>query len=549
MLNWDLIKFEPLEDNVGDIRERIRVRQKIAIGELLADLPRNDLVRYSEDQPRDEYGKWTSGGGGTVEGAGTGAGGFGKVYEPDTGKKGKPKVDDFEKSKVALGHFKSDKARFDKFADSWTDRVGETPTEFKSAFLGGVDATMKIDAVTNNDWRIEGSFLDARGTAGTYARNIDFRSKTAESAYFELTRSTGRDTGKRVLAGNVAAYQKMGIEKVTVHADINVGGYAWAKYGYVPTARSWATLRSEISRKLGSGGSRGRDSDRGQEPESWDEIGDDDQERIKDAWISSARSDYINSEEQNWRDSGQALDQAKSDLAEKFSGSHSADDWARDAIQEVIDDHRDNGDPIPYTTGQILDALTVSYQNGYDGEKDPEWEFHDQMLLDPSNAPPKDQLMLPGFKKGDLSKHLTEDHREKITDALTKAFNDTAQKQSEEMDAPDYLSDDADEQLSEHWDSMRDRDRYRWARDNDRLPIYQTGGEDEEPEEVDATPDEVTELQKLANSSDPKAIWAIADSPKGKELLLNSDWNGVLDLKDKESMERFNAYVGKTKAA
>ena len=50
---------------------------------------------------------------------------------------------------------------------------------------------------------------------------------------------------------------------------------------------------------------------------------------------------------------------------------------------------------------------------------------------------------------------------------------------------------------------------------------------------------------KLARSSDPKALWAIADSEKGKDLLLGTSWSGVLDLKDKQTMARFHAYVGK----
>jgi hypothetical protein len=29
--------------------------------------------------------------------------------------------------------------------------------------------------------------------------------------------------------------------------------------------------------------------------------------------------------------------------------------------------------------------------------------------------------------------------------------------------------------------------------------------------------------------------------------LLGTDWNGTLNLKDKETMDRFNAYVGKSK--
>ena len=65
------------------------------------------------------------------------------------------------------------------------------------------------------------------------------------------------------------------------------------------------------------------------------------------------------------------------------------------------------------------------------------------------------------------------------------------------------------------------------------------------PEPVEVTDEQHDGLMKLARSSDPKALWAIADSEKGKELLLGTSWSGVLNLKDKQTMDRFNAYVGK----
>jgi hypothetical protein len=58
-------------------------------------------------------------------------------------------------------------------------------------------------------------------------------------------------------------------------------------------------------------------------------------------------------------------------------------------------------------------------------------------------------------------------------------------------------------------------------------------------------------VQTLINSGDPKALWTISDikamapggQTVGKNLLLNSSWNGKLNLKDPTSMDRFNAYV------
>ena len=58
-------------------------------------------------------------------------------------------------------------------------------------------------------------------------------------------------------------------------------------------------------------------------------------------------------------------------------------------------------------------------------------------------------------------------------------------------------------------------------------------------------PPEKDPLLAALHSSDPKSIWKVADSPKGKELLLGTNWSGVLKLNDKETMDRFNKYVGK----
>ena len=60
--------------------------------------------------------------------------------------------------------------------------------------------------------------------------------------------------------------------------------------------------------------------------------------------------------------------------------------------------------------------------------------------------------------------------------------------------------------------------------------------------------DDVARLNKILHSTDPKAIWQLADFEAGgekigKELMMGETWPGSLDLNDKESMARFHAYV------
>ncbi|WP_065755211.1 hypothetical protein [Bradyrhizobium paxllaeri] len=408
---------------------------------------------------------------------------------------------------------------------------------------------MRIDVRADGSWLIHGDIYENGQRIGEYQRNIDWKTKTAESSYFQLNRSaTGKDTGKKVLAGNIEKYRQMGIEKVKVHANIDVGGYAWAKYGYVPTLSSWGSLSSEIARKLDreSGGGPGGGST--YTPESWEEISDSDQEEIKEKWMDATREDFINSEIDSWRESGQALDEAKYSLASNFEGT---EDWAVDAVSDVIEDWSADETPIPYTPQQILAAISVEeYQTGYDGEKDPDFTFDDDKLKEPSNAPPKEQMNLPGIEQPDLSAHLTQEMRDDITDKLTEAFNDKAQTDAENMDPPDYLAENVADYQAEYWESMRERDKFQWAEDNGALPEIEIEDEDaEDVEPVEVSDDEADALRKLARSNDPKALWAIADSEKGKELLLGTDWWGTLNLKDQETMDRFNAYVGKSKKA
>ena len=149
---------------------------------------------------------------------------------------------------------------------------------------------------------------------GEYQREINLDSKEAYSAYFKLDRSSTKSSiGKQVLGGNVETYEKMGIEKVKVTANIDVGGYAWARYGYVPNRDSWSGLQDDMREKVGGGGD-------GYQPESWAELSSDERDEIENAWKRDTYDDFENSETESWHESGADLAQAKTQLADNFSG-------------------------------------------------------------------------------------------------------------------------------------------------------------------------------------------------------------------------------------
>lgn len=64
-------------------------------------------------------------------------------------------------------------------------------------------------------------------------RNIEVKWKRAEHESFHMDEYLqGKNIGKKILKAEFEAYQKAGIEKVELHANSQVGGYAWARYGF-----------------------------------------------------------------------------------------------------------------------------------------------------------------------------------------------------------------------------------------------------------------------------------------------------------------------------
>jgi hypothetical protein len=444
---------------------------------------------------------------------------------PEVGEK--VAVPDFDKAKVEIANpIKNDPEKLRKFLDLWDEKVREAPEGFKSEFMGGLPGTMRISEISDTNWQIAGYIEDKDGARiGEYIRLIDFDKNEAESDYFKLNhRATGKDTGKALLAGNIAVYQKMGIDTVKVHANIDVGGYAWAKYGYVPTGGDWETYAREKLDELAGG-------TEGYEASSWEEIDSDEQDRIFKAWAEGSESDFLDSEIESWRDNGGDLVAAKTELAENGFDSSPATKWAWEGVRKyaVTVGEGDDTKAVlvgPYLASKstsidaVLAATTVSWDDRRgDGEADPD------VTIDAAQTT-----------------ELSDDDREQLAGIIVEAFNKEAENRRGDIDPPDYLAENIRDYQKDVWESMRDRDKFKWADENGEL---RNTGVVEGTGEIDS--DDAETLRSWIDDGDPKSIWEIADSEHGKKLLLGSDWYGELDLNDEDSMARFNAYVGKVK--
>ena len=475
-------------------------------------------------------------------------------------KKGKKvaRKEDFEKAKVRF--MGRGEGGDEVFLKRWNEQIGLDPAEFKKAFLGGVPATMDI-YIEGSEFKVNGKLLDkpedqGGKRIGDYSRFIDVSKKSAYSSFFELNPSqTGGDVGKKVLGGNVEMYEALGIDTVKVTANIDVGGYAWAKYGYVPTASAWSSLSGEIERKLDRIES-GTASGRGEtiEAEEWDMVPSDQQEETQRRWARDSRDEFLQYEIESWRDRGEPMETAKTQLAVDWE--RGSNDWALESLKELETERKGedaDAEPYPFNNEQILAAISLGhYELRYqDGSDDPEWSWDEAALDEAGKLWNAEQMELPGIDPPQFNKALTPEMRAEIEEALTKSFNIQAENDASEMDPPEYLSEQLEEYQGEHWDQKDDDEKLRLAIDYGQAGIV-IESEDEDQEEMDLTEEEkelpeISELYDLARSGDPKSLWKIADSKIGKKLLLGSGWSGVLNLKDPEAYARFKAYVGRVK--
>jgi len=461
-----------------------------------------------------------------------------------TGGKKKVEIADFAKDDLMVStETRNNPERLQKFLDAWNGSIGETPDEFKKHFLGG-NGTMAVNYYPNDDaMEVSGTLRDERGDVlGSYTRNIDFDDRKAVSSFFSLNRSEqNKAVGKQVLAANVAMYQKMGIETVSVHANIDVGGYAWAKYGYVPTQHSWHQnlqdkLISNINHLSSGSGEEGSFS-------SWDEMPSGLQERIEREFYLQTHDEFVDSEVNSWRESGQALQEAKTDLVEQFNAS--VQDWGEHAIDGYRKQREEDGkSPIPFDNFTLLDATSIEFNSKYDdGKGDLDVSFDDEKLIGPKGAPDPAQQTLPGIDEVKPHERLTDEMREGIETALAQGFEREAEQNADDIDPPGYIGESAREYQHEYWDQLDDREKYEWAERHE--PDLITGSGQGSRGTGQISDEDAERLRTLAMSDDPKAIWVIADSTYGKDLLLGTDWSGVLNLRDKETMDRFSAYVAK----
>lgn len=497
-----------------------------------------------------------------------------------SGAKPKKKIatdEDFTKSGVPYSG-----ARSEEFLQAWNEKIGMDPTEFKHVFTGGMEDQVDMRIELNyGEFHVKGNIYDGpegtpdRKRIGNFTREIRPEKNEAYSAYFEIEKdSRHAGIGKHILGGNVEVYEQLGIDTVKVTANIDVGGYAWAKYGYVPTINAWNSLSGEIERKLdrireGVGGG----STSSTEADDWDMLSMDQQEETKRRWMRDSRDEFLQHEIESWRDSGQGKEQSKREVSDEFKDKSIPPAWVNEAIDLARErvafefEHRQTGaKDIPFSNSEIYDAMEMEdYESKYqDGSDDFEFTWDDDKLdqakVEPSYGKEMDEALakekalneqtaLPGLEQP-RHETMSDQMRKYIEIEMNKAAESYASDKEDDIEPPEYLGEQVEEYQEEFWDQKDSSEKLQEAIGYGQADIEIEDEDDEEP--IDVTEEErnsheIDELYDLLRESKPKNLWKIADSSLGKRLLLNSGWSGVLNLKDPESYARFKAYVGRVK--
>lgn len=131
----------------------------------------------------------------------------------------------------------------DEIQKAWSNPIlnGVTPTEVVNAFIG------TKGKVETNGWN--GARLDLSGgkiiftgssvtnffggKANDIQRVINLRDNSVEHSYLKLDPTTqGAGVVKQLFASCIPLYEKLGVTRIDVHANLDAGGYAWARYGF-----------------------------------------------------------------------------------------------------------------------------------------------------------------------------------------------------------------------------------------------------------------------------------------------------------------------------
>ena len=145
--------------------------------------------------------------------------------------------------------------KLDEVRSKLTSMTGFSPEQLTGLIARGTGLTAALYHVyflgqtgVGVTWMLHNSSGDA---VGKVTRDFDTDTITdaleVDHVNFEIDENIqSSGIGRAVLGNMMAVYQRAGVTAIKIYAGLTVGGYAWAKYGFTPTQKSWDSLRSDM---------------------------------------------------------------------------------------------------------------------------------------------------------------------------------------------------------------------------------------------------------------------------------------------------------------
>lgn len=141
---------------------------------------------------------------------------------------------------------KSDKTK--KFLGQMASDIVESLVKFTPTTFGDLNLTNTF-IVNGNDVFMS---LEDEENGFTFTRNFtlgaDGTIETVSHKLFELPKEAqGTGISKSTIADNLILYKAAGVKEIKLHANINLGGYVWLRYGFRPNPESAKDIPHQLA--------------------------------------------------------------------------------------------------------------------------------------------------------------------------------------------------------------------------------------------------------------------------------------------------------------
>ena len=339
--------------------------------------------------------------------------------------------------------------------------------------------------------------------------------------------------GEKEGVGDPAAAALLAQRKAReLHPEVvEVGGDEWNKQTAIRLEHEYQDAKPKMDALLEDyawGEDTGEDEDQeidGDEdymsdepPEEWDHLPGGVQEKVAVEYYNNKLQDYIDGEVSNWQESGGALDEAKSTLA-------ATTDFQYEAIKEWMTGMDDSGEgavawtetEFPFEYLDIADNISLYYASDGQGTGSLKVSFSDTGLHELGKKLKEDpkQLTLEGVKEPQYDKLLTKEMRIELTTMLKAKFQKAAEEKAPDLEAPEYLTDQAQEFMKENWEEhMSAEDKFGFAKYS--TPIVNDLIQEIEQEKAEKG--EHAEVTGVPNKYDPLNLTSGKDYRKTQKL-------------------------------